>query len=198
MQLNTRPDITQVKVLFDDGTEEILSQKPLGTGQPSQCTFLAQRSDGSFRITLRLDWDDQNVNSDPMLDADIYRNGKKYTIDRKSWHHTEKRCVNGEWIYHFQFENISIKFKAQITSERTLQSVANVLPRSGDLEGNTELVLESDSGALEVTAASQIFCTGCQTPKAHRLVVDHNKEILATCDCTDKDDETASRANRGP
>ncbi len=183
MQLNSRPDITQVRILFDDGTEEVLSQKPLGTGQPSQCTFFAERRDGSFTITLRLDWKDLNVNGDPMLDADIYRNGKAYRIDRKSWHHTAKTFANGEWIYHFQFENITITFKAQVTSERKQQGMASILPRSADAGDNTELVLGIDSASLEATAEAPMFCAGCQASTAHKLMVDHNKEILATCDC---------------
>ena len=97
--LNTRPDITHVKAILNDGREITLSQRPLGnTGQPSQCTFFGELADGSFRITLRLDWSKKamDANGDPTLDADVTENGKKYCIDRMNWHHTPKGVENGE------------------------------------------------------------------------------------------------------
>lgn len=72
--LNARPDITHVKaIILDDGREITLSQRPLGnTGQASQCTFFGELVDRSFKITLRLDWEDLDTNGDPTLDADIF------------------------------------------------------------------------------------------------------------------------------
>ena len=181
VDLKNRPDITQVRAILDDGKEEILLQEQNSRGEPSQSTFFGMRRDGSFEITLRLDWTDlDDEHGDPMLDADIYHNGKKYRVHQEKWHHTRKAFESGEWVYCFEFENIKLRFKVGITSQRNLQGKARIAaPPAPSVDG----IRAEHPHAPWAFGEKQVFCAACQAVTTQNFVVDHNKEILVTCHC---------------
>ncbi|MBN1545261.1 MAG: hypothetical protein JW902_01225 [Syntrophaceae bacterium] len=73
----------------------------------------------NYIITLRVDWGDIR-NTDPVLDADIYRDdsgnkGKK--LRNGKWHHTSKQFnedVN-QVVYEFLFDQLKLMLVAKIT-----------------------------------------------------------------------------------
>jgi hypothetical protein len=177
--LEKRPDITQVKAKIDDGTEMVLSQKQRRRGGLSQSTFFGELADGSFKITLRLDWNDVDANGDPMLDADIYRDGKTYNTKSK-WHHTRKKLEDGEWVYNFEFGSIKLRFKVGITSQREQTAAARIVSAG---EGARSALKNDDPHAAWAFGEKRIFCAACQAVTTQNFLVDHNNEILATCYC---------------
>jgi hypothetical protein len=136
-RLNTRPDIVAIKVILEDGTEVAVSERQLGSGKPSQCIWIGEYFDGDFRISLRLDWKDLDRKGNPTLDADIWHKGTEYFVDSKKWHQTIKTKDTGEWVYIFSFGTVRVRFKVQITSQRTTSARARIVaaPASCNDEG---------------------------------------------------------------
>ncbi|OFW40317.1 MAG: hypothetical protein A3J28_10680 [Acidobacteria bacterium RIFCSPLOWO2_12_FULL_60_22] len=183
INLARRPDITQVKAIFDDGSETMLPQRPIGnTGEASPCTFFDVLTDGSFDITLRLDWSKMDSNGDPILDADIKHRGKKYRVCEKKWHHTRKAFESGEWVYIFEFENIKLRFKVGTTNQRHQQGQARIAPPAAP---SADGVFTEDPHVPWAFGKRQVFCAAsvCQVVTTQDVVVDHNHEIVVTCHC---------------
>lgn len=107
--------IVEMKLINIDTKEEMLLFERKG----SRCHFANELTNCDYIIQLRVDWDDIK-NSDPLLDADIYRNifgrkGKK--IRYGSWHHTEKKYDqdSNNTIYLFRFENLQLRLMSKIS-----------------------------------------------------------------------------------
>jgi hypothetical protein len=180
IRINSRPDITGVKAILNDGTEIPLSQKRIGnTRKPSQCTFFGELTDGPFSITLRLDWSDKDTNGDPMLDADIYQKGKRFRVSEEKWHQTHKILDGSEWVYKFEFENIKLRFKVGTTSQRNQLGMSRIDPAAAP----SVEVPNKDLRAPWAFGRKQVFCVACQAVTTQNFVVDRNNEILVTCDC---------------
>jgi hypothetical protein len=128
----------------------------------------------------RLDWGDMDANGDPTLDADISDNGKKYCVDRTKWHHTPKTVENGESVYDFEFENIKLRFKVGITSQRNQQGKALIAPPPAP---STDGVSTEDLHAPWAFGERQVFCAACQALTTQTFLVDDNNEILVRCHC---------------
>jgi len=186
INLQARPDIKAVWMILEDGTELPLIQRPLGnTGKPGECTFIpevvisalaGELPDPLLAITLRLDWGDMTSKGDPELDADIFKGKKEYKVKRGDWHHTSKKIDNGEWTYTFTFENICLRFKVGIMSERTMEARACIAPASEDAK---TLVRNLPWGGAE----RLVFCASCQAETVHKILVDHNNEVVTECPC---------------
>lgn len=82
------------------------------------CHFVDDIEHEDLIIRLRIDWKDIR-NSDPVLDAQIYRrilNQKPKEIPKRSeWHHTIKKCDQGSnmKIYEFEFHEVNLKLRAE-------------------------------------------------------------------------------------
>jgi hypothetical protein len=176
MNLANRPDIIDVKAILKDGTEISLEQKQLGSGKPSQCTWVGQFPDGDFRIVLRLDWDDIRENDDPTLDADISYKDEKYTTGWKKWHQTSKTFDRREWVYCFAFGSVKLRFKLGVTSQRHIQATARILADTTPYDSQNDY----PQWALRTR---NLFCAACQAVTAHNFTIDRNKEFIASCHC---------------
>ena len=129
IRLKKRPDSIEAKAILDNGEEKTLSQKPLGSGGLSQNLFFERFQHGRYTIQLRLHWTKKSMNEygDPTLDADIYdENGENYTESRKDWHHTSKTNDGGLWVYEWKFQNLLLRFKLGVVSERTQTAKARI------------------------------------------------------------------------
>lgn len=125
INLPNRPDILKVVVLYDDGTQEVLTQKPLGSGKPSRCLFFDDFEVDGCTVKLRLDWGDQDHNNDPTLDADVSKDGKKLPND-PNWHHTPKMFDGNAWVYAWSFRGRTITFKVQLTRQIEIRGTATL------------------------------------------------------------------------
>jgi hypothetical protein len=126
VNLSRRPDVVDVIAVLDGDKEEVLLQKALGDGGPSQCLFFEEFAVDGFAVKLRLDWNDLDQNGDPTLGTDIYKDGKKLLADRDKWHHTPKILDGGEWVYAWSFRGKQLRFKVQVTSQRNQPAVSRI------------------------------------------------------------------------
>jgi len=126
VNLSRRPDVVEALAVLDAGEEEVLLQKTLRDGSPSQCLFFDEFDVDGFAVQLRLDWNDLDQNGDPTLDADIYKNGQKVLLDRARWHHTPKILDGSEWVYSWSFRSKQLRFKVQVTSQRNQPGVSRI------------------------------------------------------------------------
>lgn len=124
--LTKRPYITRVWAIYEDGTEEQLTQKLNSKGNPTDQSFFCPINYGSYEITLRLDWTSCDENGDPMLDAEIREEGLKLPYEK--WHWTPKGWVDGELRYDFSFKGLTLRLRISISNLRTLQGTARILP----------------------------------------------------------------------
>lgn len=115
IQIGKGKKILSMKLVNVDTGEE----KPLFERAGSRCHFNEDIFFGDYVINLRVDWGDIR-NSDPVLDANIYRNISGSKGKRKktgSWHHTEKRYDQDSrrMIYLFKFQNLQLRLMSQIS-----------------------------------------------------------------------------------
>ena len=104
-----------MKLINIDTNEEM----PLFERTGNRCHFNKEILTNDYIIYLRVHWG-KIKNSDPVLDADIYRNisgtkGKR--IKNGSWHHTEKRYDqdSNRIIYLFKFKNLQLRLMSQMS-----------------------------------------------------------------------------------
>jgi len=107
--------ILAMKLINIDTREEI----PLFEREESICHFANEIITDDYIIVLRIDWSDIR-NSDPVLDADIYKNVSGLKGDRirtGPWHHTEKKNdpASNKTIYLFKFDNLQLRFMSKIS-----------------------------------------------------------------------------------
>ena len=115
IQIDNNKQILSMKLMNIDTNEEM----PLFERAGSRCHFNKEILTDSYIIYLRLDWGDIK-NSDPILDADIYRNNsgtKGKRIKNGPWHHTEKRYDqdSNRIIYLFKFKNLQLSLMSQMS-----------------------------------------------------------------------------------
>jgi hypothetical protein len=126
VNLSRRPDVVDAIAVLDGDKKEVLVQKTLRDGSPSQCLFFEEFTVDGCRIQLRLDWNDLDQNGDPTLDADISEGGEKLLVDRDKWHHTPKILDGSEWVYSWSFRGKQLRFKVQVTSQRDQTGVSRI------------------------------------------------------------------------
>ena len=114
-------------------------EHPLNEREGSRCFFNDSIYLKDHIITLRIDWGDIR-NTDPVLDADIYRNnlgnrGKK--LKNGPWHHTLKQSeIDGDQkIYDVSFKNLRLRLIARMTCSASISA-------SG-------LIVENENGKTE-------------------------------------------------
>ena len=127
MKLNNSTQIISAKLInSDDGKESILFER-VGRSQHFMEVFRFQ----DYFIQLRLDWTDVR-SGDPMLDTDIWTeiNGKKKSLRKGPWHHTEKKLdeKTGIKLYPFEFKNLTLHLIAKMTVAKTF-TVDTILVR---------------------------------------------------------------------
>lgn len=115
IQIGNSKNILSMKLVNIDNNEEM----PLFERTGSRCHFNKEICFCDYIIYLRVDWGCIK-NSDPVLDADIYRNisgSKGKRIKNGSWHHTEKRYDqdSNRIIYLFKFQNLQLRLMSQIS-----------------------------------------------------------------------------------
>ena len=102
---------------------EVLTTRP-----GSYCHFFDEFDTGEYRVQLRLDWRDRDLNDYPTLDADIYDrvNGKKVrSTSVLKAHHT--RSVSGdtrEYVWHF--EDVDLQIRVEVAWEVSLCDTVRV------------------------------------------------------------------------
>ena len=99
---------------IDSGKEQVLFER-----EGRRCLFNDDIYFEGYIITLRIDWSDIR-NTDPVLDADIYRNhsgqkGKK--LRNGIWHQTEKQfdVKENRKIYEFVFNDLRLRLGAKMS-----------------------------------------------------------------------------------
>jgi hypothetical protein len=112
---NGHIDILSMTLVNIDTNDEMFLFERKGR----KCHFNKEILTDDYIIYLRVDWGDIK-NSDPVLDAQIYRNisgkrGKK--IRYGSWHHTEKTYDqdSNSIIYLFRFKNLQLRLMSKIS-----------------------------------------------------------------------------------
>ncbi len=115
IQIGKSKQILSMKLMNIDTNKEM----PLFERVGSRCHFNEEILTDEYIIYLRVDWGDIK-NSDPLLDADIYRNiagAKGERIKNGSWHHTEKKYDqdSNQIIYLFKFGNLQLHLMSQIS-----------------------------------------------------------------------------------
>ena len=106
----------------------------------SKCHFNEDIFFGEYIITLRIDWGDIQ-NTDPVLDADIYRNdsgkkGIKIKSGKKNWHHTNKTfdaSMNMKY-YSFSFKELQLNVIAKINFALSLSMDAILIKESDNVK----------------------------------------------------------------
>jgi hypothetical protein len=108
--------LSMILVNIDTSEEQLLFEK-----KGSKCHFANEIRTEDYIIYLRVDWSDIK-NTDPVLDADIYRNilgkrGNNPIKTKSSWHHTEKTydLASDSMIYNFNFENLQLRLRSKIS-----------------------------------------------------------------------------------
>jgi len=147
--------IVTAHAIFPDGTSQALNEKPTRNGKQSKNLFFKKIIHGEFRIQLRMDWGFLNMYNGPYLDIDIFKQGEKYTKNRKQWHHTDKIVENGVLVYKWipdipelQSLTIEVKFKLQTTNVQTISAVGHII--KGDNKPNiSQEVLDRNKKILE-------------------------------------------------
>jgi len=118
LNLSRSPDIVAAIAILDNGKEIALIQRSHRSGELSLCLFFEKFPFDGFEIQLRLDYSEISENGDPTLDADIYKGGEKYVVDRDKWHHTARALVGDEWLYDWEFRDYKLRFKVQTTNQK--------------------------------------------------------------------------------
>jgi hypothetical protein len=111
------PDGVVSATLEDVSTGQVLQ---LSTKEGSGCHFVDRFHYGDYKIGLRFDWTDLDVNGDPTLDADFFRPGESKPIQhmkRKATHHTQKTVdpLTRQCMYNFKFEKLDLKLLLTVT-----------------------------------------------------------------------------------
>ena len=98
---------------IDTNEEQLLFER-----RGSSCHFANEIRTDDYIINLRVDWSDIK-NTDPVLDADIYRNilGKRGNIIKGPWHHTDKSYdpTSDSMVYNFSFKNLQLRLRSKIS-----------------------------------------------------------------------------------
>jgi hypothetical protein len=118
MKLDNSTQIIGAKLIsVDDGKESMLFERP-----GSRCHFSELIRFKGYFIQLRLDWRDVK-SGEPVLDADIWTeiNGRKESLRKGSWHHTEKKFDEkaGMWAYAFKFRELELRLASKKTMAKT-------------------------------------------------------------------------------
>lgn len=106
--------VLSMKLVNIDTNDEMLLFERKG----SRCHFNNEIITDGYIICLRVDWGDIE-NSDPVLDADVYKNisGGKGKKIKGHWHHTNKTYdpASNSIIYLFRFKNLQLRLMSKIS-----------------------------------------------------------------------------------
>lgn len=129
ISLDKRPEIKEAFAIFNTGAPIKLIQKHNHKIGLSQCLFFDGYLENDYRLEFRLDFNDLDVNRNPTLDLEIFKEGKKIKIAPEI-HHTSK-IFKDEWIYEWpgiQAFNLSlIQFKLETTNTKSISGSARIV-----------------------------------------------------------------------
>ena len=134
IKISERHDIVGAKIILENGDEHPLTQGKTANGDPTESLLLEKFYWGDFKIQLRIDFGDKEYKKDPEnrnppLDADVYdKNGKKYKVLFKKWHHTQKTFVETSWVYEWDFQDLKLPpFRLGTVNQRQIPGVARII-----------------------------------------------------------------------
>jgi len=126
-EINESTSVSITAIDKRTGKEELLYER-----DGSRCFFFEPIRYGDNTIQLRLDpekgYKMLRNGEYPMLDADIYRNGKR--IENGEWHHTNyEEDGEGNRLYNFRYEDLELILIVRFRIQVKLQSTMHITDR---------------------------------------------------------------------
>ena len=129
ISLDKRPEIKEAFAIFNNGAIIKLTQKPDRKIGLSQCLFFGGYLENGYRLEFRLDFTDLDINKDPRLDLEIFKDPGKIKIAYEI--HRTSKIFKDEWIYEWPgiqaFNLSSVRFKLETTNIYSISGRARIV-----------------------------------------------------------------------